>query len=159
MRKRSILSTALVLLFTVVAGAAVAEDMIVGVNVYDEGSITKPQQDAEVERLAGYGVKTIRTGVSAKSAYFITRAYQHGIGTVGIVYASGGSTVKPKTRWSDFPLSQLKPSEFAAWFKPLLDSLEASGVRLTAFELGNEINTSGYILPRRAPGACWGPPT
>jgi hypothetical protein len=33
--------------------------------------------------------------------------------------------VKPKTRWSDFPLSQLKPSQFAAWFKLLLDSLEA----------------------------------
>ena len=149
---RSILSMACVALLMAFAGSASAKGVIVGVNVYDEGTITQPQQDAEVDRLAGYGVKTIRTGFSAKSAYFITRAYQHGAGTIGIVYASGGSTVKPKTRWSDFPLSQLDPGEFAAWFKPLLDSLEASGVRLTAFELGNEINTSGYNSDIAAPG-------
>lgn len=151
MRERSILSIAFVLLL-LASGSGEAKGVIVGVNVYDEASITQPQQDAEVDRLAGYGVKTIRTGVSAKSAYFITRAYQHGIGTVGIIYASGGSTVKPKTRWSDFPLSQLKPDEFAAWFKPLLDNLEASGVRLTAFELGNEINTSSYNGDIASPG-------
>ena len=135
MRQRSILSAAFVLLL-LAFGSAAAKDVIVGVNVYDEGTIAQPQQDAEVDRLAGSGVNTIRTGFSAKSAYFIMRAYQHGIGAVAVVYPSGGSTVKPKTWWSDFSLSQLDPREFAARFKSLLDSLEASGVRLTAFELG-----------------------
>jgi hypothetical protein len=97
--------------------------VVVGVNVYDKGTISQSQQDAKVDRMAGYGVKTIRTGSSAKSAYFITRAYQHSIGTVAVVYPSGGSTTKPKTRWFDYPLSQLDQREFAAWFRPLLDSL------------------------------------
>jgi hypothetical protein len=160
MRTRSILSAAFALLFVAFASTAAAKNVVVGVNVYDEGSITQPQQDAEVDRLAGYGVKTIRTGFSAKSAYFVTRAYRHGIGTVAIVYPSGGTTAKSKTRWSDFPLSQLDPDEFAGWFKPLLDSLEASGVRLTASELGNEINTSGYNgdIPAPGSGASWGWP-
>lgn len=121
-------------------------------NVYDEGSITQPQQDAEVDRLAGYGVKTIRTGFGVNSVHFITQAYQHGIGAIGIVYPSGGTTLKPKAHWFDFPLSQLDPEQFAAWFKPLLDKLEASGVRLTAFEPGNEINTSGYNGDIASPG-------
>lgn len=152
MRQGSILSATCALALLASTGAATAKDVVVGVNVYDEGSITQPQQDAEVDRLAGYGVKTIRTGFSAKSAYFITHAYQHGIGAVAIVYPSGGTTTKSKTRWSDFPLSQLDPHEFAAWFKPMLDHLEASGVRLRAFELGNEINTSGYNGDIASPG-------
>jgi hypothetical protein len=153
MRRCSILSAACILLLLAFAGSGAAKDVVVGVNVYDEGTITQAQQDAEVDRLAGYGVKTIRTGFSAKSDYFITRAYQHGIGTLAVVYPSGGTTAKSKTRWSDFPLSQLDPREFAAWLKPLLDGLEASGVRLTAFELGNEINTSGYNGDIASPGS------
>ena len=153
MRQWRTLLIACIVLGTLGAYAAEPDKVVVGVNVYDEGTITPPQQDAEVDRLAGYGVKTIRTGFSAKSAYFITRAYQHGIGTVAIVYPSGGSTAKPKTRWSDYPLSQLDSREFAACFKPLIDSLEVSGVRLTAFELGNEINTSGYNGDIPSPGS------
>jgi len=153
MQQLRTLLIACIVLGTLGADAAEPDKVIVGVNVYDEGTITQPQQDAEVDRLAGYGVKTIRTGFSAKSAYFMTRAYQHGTGTVAVVYPSGGSTAKPKTRWSDYPLSQLDSREFAAWFKPLLDSMEVSGVRLTAFELGNEINTSGYNGDIPSPGS------
>jgi hypothetical protein len=152
MAKSWIVAIACMLLLAPITSARAATP-VVGVNIYDEGSITQPQQDAEVDRLASYGVKTIRTGFSAKSLYFITRAYQHGIGAVAIVYPSSGTTAKSKTRWSDFPLSQLDPREFAAWFKPQLDSLEASGVKLTAFELGNEINTSGYNGDIASPGS------
>ncbi len=35
--------------------------VIVGVNVYDEGFLSQPDQDSEIERLAQNGVKTIRT--------------------------------------------------------------------------------------------------
>ena len=153
MRQLRTLLIACFVLGTLGADAVGPSKVVVGVNVYDEGTITQPQQDAEVDRLAGYGVKTIRTGFSTKSDYFIARAYRHGIGTVAIVYPSGGSTTKPKTRWSDYPLSQLDPREFAAWFKPLLDSMEVSGVRLTAFELGNEINTYGYNGDIPSPGS------
>ena len=153
MRQGSILSAAFALALLTFAGSAIAKDLVVGVNVYDEGTLSPPQQDAEVDRLAGYRVKTIRTGFSAKSAYFITQAYRHDIGTIAIVYPSGGTTTKARTRWSDFPLSQLSPQEFAAWLKPMLDHLEASGVRLTALELGNEINTSGYNGDIASPGS------
>jgi hypothetical protein len=63
---------------------------------------------------------------------------------VVIVYPYMGSKAKPKRSWADVPLSELKPREFADGFQPMLDKLEAAGVRLTAMELGNEINTSGY---------------
>ena len=91
MRQSSILLATFALALPAFAGAAAAKDAVVGVNVCDEGAITQPQQDAEIDRLAGYGVKTIRTGFSDKSAHFITQAYGHGIGTIGIVYPSGGA--------------------------------------------------------------------
>ena len=50
------------------------------------GFIPQPAQDAEVSQLAENGVKTIRTGLGANSIYFITRAFQRGIGSVVIVY-------------------------------------------------------------------------
>jgi hypothetical protein len=153
MRQPGILAATCGLLLLASALSAAAKEVVVGANVYDEGFITQPLQDAEVDRLAGDGVKAIRTGLGVNSVHFITEAYQHGIGTVADVNPAGGTTAKTKTRWSDFPLSQLDPKEFAAWFKPLLDKLEASGVRLTAFELGNEINTSGYNSDIPAPGS------
>jgi hypothetical protein len=116
----------------------------VGVNVYDEGFLSPPEQDAEIERLAKNGVKTIRTGLSDKSVYLITQAFRHGIGCVAIVFPTWGSQAKTKLRWSDAPLSGADPLGFAAWLKPMLEQLEAAGVRLTAMEFGNEINTSGY---------------
>jgi hypothetical protein len=129
-----------------------AQNGVVGVNVYDEGFISQPEQDAEIERLAQNGVKTIRTGLSSKSMYFITQAFRHGIGSVVIIYPTWGSKAKTKLRWSDAPLSGADPKGFAAWLQPLLDQLEASEVRLTAMEFGNEINTSGYNSDIPMPG-------
>jgi len=133
--------------------AAAATNVVVGVNVYDEGVISQAAQDAEIKRLADSGVKTIRTSLSAKSAYFITQAFHHGIGSVVIVYPSYGGTAKPQGRWSRVPLSAANPKEFTAWLTPLLDQLEASGVRLTALELGNELNTSGSNADLPDPGS------
>ncbi len=141
------------LLFGIVSTHAVpAENVVVGANVYDEGVLSQAGQDAEIERLAKNGVKTIRTGFSDKSFYFITQAYRHGIGTIGIVYPTNGSNAKTKKRWSDAPLSEADPAGFALWLKPRLDQLDATGIRLTALELGNEINTSGYNGDIPAPG-------
>jgi hypothetical protein len=60
---------------------------------------------------------------------------------------------KKKQTLADVPLSELNPQEFTAAVKPMLDQLEAGGVRLTAFELGNEINTSGYNGDIGRPGS------
>jgi len=66
MRRSAILPAALALTLMAFAGVAAARDVVIGVNVYDEGATTPAQQDAEVDRLKGYGVKAIRTGVSGK---------------------------------------------------------------------------------------------
>jgi hypothetical protein len=106
-----------------------------------------------VRQLAANGVHTIRTSFFPSNADFIIKAYQHGIGTVAIVYPHTNSTAQKKRTWADIPLSELKPQEFTDGFKPMLDHLEAAGVRLTAIELGNEINTSGYNGDIASPGS------
>jgi len=122
--------------------AAPADNVLVGVNVWNEGYLSKAAQDAELKQMAESGVKTIRTSLFPNTTDFITAAFQHGIGSAVIVYPFLGSKAKSKGGWADIPLSELNPQEFTAAFKPLLDKLESSGVRLTAFELGSEINTS-----------------
>jgi hypothetical protein len=77
-------------------------------------------QDAEIERLQKAGVRTIRTGLSEQSIYFVTQAYRHGIGTIAILYPTNGSRAKSKRRWSDAPLSQADPEAFVKWLKSLL---------------------------------------
>jgi hypothetical protein len=90
--------------------ATPTQSVVVGVNVYDEGFLSPPEQDAEIERLAENGVKTIRTGLSDKSVYFITQAFRHGIGSVAIVFPTWGSQARTKLRWSDAPLSGADPA-------------------------------------------------
>lgn len=129
-----------------------AQSAAVGINVHDEGALSQSDQDVEIKRLAQDGVKTIRTGLSDKTVYFITQAFRHGIGTVAIIYPTWGSEAKHRLRWSDAPLSGADPRGFAEWLKPFLDQLEAAGVRLTAMELGNEINNSGFNGDIPVPG-------
>jgi len=130
---------------------AQAGNVVVGVNAW-----YRPpgmSQEEFVKQLADNGVKTIRTSLMPNTIDFVTHAYHHGIGSVVIVYPHTGSTAKKKQTWADVPLSELNPQEFAAAVKPILDQLEAGGVRLTALELGNEINTSGYNGDIARPGS------
>lgn len=130
-----------------------AASAAVGVNVYDEVSISKAEQDAEIVRLAANGVKYIRTGLSAKTVDFITDAYKHGIGAVVEVYPTMGSKAKSLHGWFAVPMTQADPEAFTAWLKPILNQLDASGVRLTAMEVGNEINTSRFNGDIPEPGS------
>ena len=159
MQKLWIFSIACIFFFFIPAAlAAQGKSVVMGVNVFDEGFISQTAQDAEVSQLAESGVKTIRTGLGANSIYFITQAFQRGIGSIVIVYPFFGSKAKSKGTWSQVPLSEVKPQEFEEWFKPMLDKLEAAGVRLTAIELGNEINTSGFNgdIPKPGTGRVLG---
>ena len=144
----------IVFIFSVFPAILKAQDknIVLGVNVFDEGFIPQTAQDAEIGQLAENGVKTIRTGLGINSIYFITQAFQHGIGSVIIVYPFYGSKARSKGTWSQVPLSEVKPQEFREWFKPMLDKLEAAGVKLRAIELGNEINTSGFNGDIPTPG-------
>jgi hypothetical protein len=61
--------------------------------------------------------------------------------------------------WRQQALSDSNPETFKEWLVPQLAALEASGVRLRAFELGNEINGShfnGNFLPDQATGRLLG---
>jgi hypothetical protein len=133
--------------------AARAGDVVVGVDVNDVPFISRTAQDSEIAQLAQNGVRTIRTNLSDKSLYFISQAFQHGIGTVAIVNPFNGSGVKSEGRWARVPLSQDSPQGFRAWLHPLLDELDGAGVRLSALELGNEINASPYNGDIPIPGS------
>jgi len=138
------------LIGAVAAHAAHAAGVIVGVNSwYTPAGV--PQADM-VRQLAANGVKTLRISLFPNSVDFIAQAYRSGIGTVAIVYPHTGTTAGKKRTWADVPLSELNPKEFTEGLKPILDELEAAGVRLAALELGSEINTSGYNGDIASPG-------
>jgi hypothetical protein len=137
----------------IVPNLAHAANTIVGVNYYNEGALSKPEQDADIERFVQNGVKTVRTGLGENSIYFITQAFHRGIGCIVLISPDNGSTAKAIGRWSRVPLSGADPQGFLKWLDPLLTQLEMAGVRLTAIELGNEINTSGYNADLAEPGS------
>jgi hypothetical protein len=102
----------------------------------------------ELKHMAASGVKIIRTGLVDYNTEFIIKAHERGISSVVIVFPFRGS----KTG-SDVILSEITPEEFTAKFKPSLDKLEMAGVRLAAFELGNEINPSRFNGDLKNPGS------
>ena len=151
MKHLSILVLAFVLV--TVSPPAQATNIIVGVNTVGIDRMNEQQQDAFVEQLRQYGVTTVRLGVDAKFTHFITRAYQRGIGTVAVVTPERGSEKIVRYRpsalsvgliWGQAAFSTIDPAAFRTWFSARLDTLEAGGVRLTALEFGNEVNSAGY---------------
>ena len=150
MRKIRLLLGAGLLLGALASNVAHAGDVIVGVHVNNIESMTESQQDALIALLWQNGVKTVRTGIGGKFNHFIIGAYRVGIGTL----ASVSPTVAGQARWHrvgsavDSPwvgpsLTDTDPEKFTAWLAATLAPLETAGVRLTGFELGNEINLSG----------------
>jgi len=144
----------LVTLTLLLAEPAGARELLVGVNVVTVERLSEAQQDELIGQLEQNGVKTVRTVLAnEKSVRFMTRAFQHGISTVAILYPTQGMSGEAQLRpadpsvgltWAVAGLSQVDPAVFRNWLAPQLAALEAAGVRLTAFELGNEINTARY---------------
>ncbi len=146
---------------------ALAAEPVVGVNVVDIDHISAPQQDALVEQLRQAGVTTVRAGIGDKFTHFIIRAYERGIGVVAIIYPTQGSTNTNKRpadpsiglNYAQLGITGADPAKFKAFLEAQLAPLEAAGVRLTAFELGNEINGpffNGDFLPAQATGRMLG---
>jgi hypothetical protein len=138
MKRLSILILACALFFS--SQEPHAGDMIVGVNVTNnDGSVSTSFQDEEIKQLIESHVIAIRIGLASFNVDFIIKAHQHGIGSIVMVMPFLGAK-----GWSDIVYSKTTPEVFAQRIKPILDKLEAAGVRLTAFELGNEINNSQF---------------
>jgi hypothetical protein len=156
-----LLVIACVLFGTLSARAALAENIVVGVNVVGPEQLTAEQQAALIAELRSAGVKVIRTGlVNDKNVEFIIRAYQAGIGTVGLVLPEQIMAEKQKSpadrsigrNWGVPALSDVDTVAAKAAFAPHLTALEAAGVRLAGIEVGNEFNTSAYNGDFKLPG-------
>lgn len=141
--------------------------IVVGVNVPGVQYMSAAQQDALIGQLQQNGVKTVRTGISEEFTRFIVRAYEHGIGSIVIIYPTQASTngqMRPADKsvglqWAERPITAADPMKFKACLASRLESLETTGVHLTAFELGNEINGpffNGDFLPAQASGRVLG---
>jgi hypothetical protein len=151
MQKSWIVVMGCVLFGTLTVHAARADTVIVGVNVVGCDQMSEQQQDATIAQLQKDGVKVIRTtlgGKNDKYTAFVIKAFQHGIGSIVMVSPNKGGTgvhTSPANTaagrgWEMPALSDTDPSGFRKGYTPELTALEAAGVRLTALELGNEIN-------------------
>ena len=161
MRKLWIAVIAGILFGTLGARVALAEDVIVGVNVVGPDQLTADQQAALIAELRSAKVKVIRSGlVNDKNVEFIIRAYQAGIGTVGLVLPEqimAGKQKSPADRsigrnWAVPALSDVDTVAARDIFAPHLAALETAGVRLVGIEVGNEFNTSAYNGDFKLPG-------
>jgi hypothetical protein len=130
---------------------ASAGKTVVGVNVIDVNKMNEAQQDALVAQLRNDGVTTVRTGFGPEFRHFILQAYKNGIGTVAIISPFAGYEVSGRPvdtsvglTWTQPALSDADPAAFQRWFAAELEAMEAEGARLTAFELGNELNSAHY---------------
>jgi hypothetical protein len=149
---------------------AMAEDVIVGVNVVAVDQASEQDRDALLAQLQQHGVKTIRTALGGHGdqyTSFVIKAYQHGIGSVVMVDPDAGNTkqhaLPPNAAagipWGVSALSDADPEGFRKIFTAQLQTLEAAGVKITAFELGNEINTprfNGDFRPEQHSGRLLG---
>src|ERR1700738_3150400 len=155
MRPIWIFVTAWILLGTVNVQAALAANVVVGVNVVGVDLASDPEQDELTVERQRYGMKTIRTalgGHGERYTGFVIKAYQHGVGSVVMGDPCAGNSrkhalppdVSAGRPWGLPAVSDAGPEGFKTWFIPTLARLEAAGVRITAFELGNELNTPRF---------------
>jgi hypothetical protein len=141
---------------------SLAAEATVGVNVVNLQKLDVSQQDAILNDLKAAGVTVIRTGIAPddNGIDFAKRAFARGIRIdfiVGVQYRPDAPTRPwlPKefpNDWSGHPLSYADPQQFRAYFQALLDKLDAAGVRLAAFELGNELNSAAFNAEFPLPG-------
>jgi hypothetical protein len=141
---------------------AQATDAVVGVNA-SVASLNVDQQNSILAQLHAANVHFIRSGITPdeKGIDFARRAQAQGIQIEWLVqlqYRPGApSRPWPNTFgvWGGPPLSAADPDQFREYFEPLLEKLEAAGVQLAGFELGNEINSAmfnaDFSLPAENP--------
>lgn len=130
---------------------ALAQDAVLGVNA-SMGSLSVGQQNALLSELNAAGVHDIRSGITPddKGVDFARRAQAQGIRILWLVQMQyrPGAPGRPWPNafdvWGGPPLSAADPDQFRKYFEPLLDKLEAAGVTLAGFELGNEINSPAF---------------
>ncbi len=131
-----------------------AESLAIGVNVVDPYKLTVAEQDAMLAQIAAAGIHTIRASLTFDDhgIAFAERAKAAGLDVDWLVYRFGGYAP------GGAALSSTDPEAFRRSFAPILAKLEADGITLAAFELGNEINLGGdnADVPRGPQGIVYG---
>jgi hypothetical protein len=156
-RLTSIASVAWVLLAAITAPAlASPPSPAVGVNLVNEPyKQTAPEQEATFRALQTAGVHVIRAGVpdNDQGLAFAQRASAYGIKVEWLlgVYPDPGTqwprppdAYKGKGLWRGWPLSTANADTFTTNIGAQLAKLESKGIVLAGFELGNEINWTGF---------------
>lgn len=161
MRTSWMLSIVLAVLCAFAAPAAQADEVVVGVNLVNAPqNLTAPEQEAILGALQSAGVRVIRAGLpnTDNAIAFAERVHAHGIKIellVGLDYA-GTPWPHPPVGFSGLwrlpGLSRSDPDLFRTNFASLLGKLEAKGIGISAFELGNEINWAGFNADFSLPG-------
>lgn len=143
--------------------SARSEELKTGINLGSAERLTIAQQNALLIDMKTAGVRLIRAAITAddKGRQLALTAKSLGIQIDWIVdfggYRRGAPTrpYQPDTfpeMWEGHPLSYADPEQFRAYFTATLAGLEASGIKLAAFELGNEINWAAYNAEFPLPG-------
>lgn len=152
----------LLLCFALASERMQAQNKIVGVNAAI-GSMSVDQQNTILTELQTAGVHFIRTGITPddKGVDLARRAQAKGIRIlweVQLQYRPGAPSRPYPNAFNVYggpPLSAADPNQFRQYFEPLLARLEAAGVELAGFELGNEINSpmfnADFSLPAENP--------
>mgnify|MGYP001292097634 CR=1 FL=1 len=141
---------------------AQTQDLIPGVNA-SMGSLSVEQQNAILAELHAAGIHYIRAGITPddRGIDLAKRAQAQGIRILWLVQLQyrPGAPSRPWPNafgvWGGPPLSAADPDQFRKYFEPLLAKLDAAGVTLAGFELGNEINSpmfnADFSLPAENP--------
>jgi hypothetical protein len=141
---------------------AQTQDLVLGVNAA-MGSLSAEQQNAILAELHAAGIHYIRAGITPddKGVDFARRAQARGIQILWLVQLQYRPDVPTRPypnafgTWGGPPLSAADPDQFQKYFEPLLAKVEAVGVALGGFELGNEINSpmfnSDFSMPAENP--------
>jgi hypothetical protein len=134
-----------------------AGNAVVGINVVElkNPKDTRVEQEiATLSDLKAAGVRFIRTGIAPtdEGVEFTKRIYAQGMKLDWVVSIQFPADApkrpwQPKEfpgMWSGPPLSYADPERFRTYFQTQLDKLEAAGIELAAFELGNELNMTAF---------------
>lgn len=141
--------------------AAQANVVTVGVNLVNAPyNLSAAEQESILDTMQRGGVQVIRGAIPGpKGVDWAGRVYARDIRMLWIVdlaYAAGTQWPHPPQgflgMWGEPRLSTADPDRFRTYFGGVLANLEAKGIVLAGFELGNEINWAGFNADFTLPG-------